>query len=291
MYDMSLNIDDIHPQILNVGLARHMADWNWKNVNSSFARLYYIVEGTAKIVLPDGIHELIPGHMYFVPAFTEHSCICDSRFTHYYVHIYEDMNSSANLFEDWAFPVEIKAEGYEEELFARLCSINPDMNLAKSDPSTYDNNSTLIRNLSRSKHVPSYIRLETRGIILQLLASFFKHAVPKIDVKDDRIRNVIGYVRTHLSETINLDEIVDSLCLSKDYFIRLFKQETGVTPMKYINQKKIERAQLILATKDMSVKNVALFLGFEDFSYFNRVFKKATGVTPNDYRRRLMQDT
>ena len=53
MYDMSLNIDDIHPQILNVGLARHMADWNWKNVNSSFARLYYIVEGTAKIVLPD----------------------------------------------------------------------------------------------------------------------------------------------------------------------------------------------------------------------------------------------
>ena len=61
--------------------------------------------------------------------------------------------------------------------------------------------------------------------------------------------------------------------------------------MKYINQKKIERAQLILATKDMSVKNVALFLGFEDFSYFNRVFKKATGVTPNDYRRRLMQDT
>lgn len=287
---MSLNIDDIHPQILNVGLARHIADWNWKNVNSSFARLYYIVDGSAKIVLPDGTHELKPGHMYFVPAFTEHSCICDSLFTHYYVHIYEDINSKANLFEDWSFPIEIKAEGHEEGLFARLCAINPDMNLVKSDPSTYDNNSTLIRNLSRSKHVPSYIRLETRGIILQLLSAFVRHAVPKIDVKDDRIRNVMGYIRTHLAENINLDEIVDSLCLSKDYFIRLFKQETGVTPMKYINQKKIERAQLILATKDMSVKNVALFLGFEDFSYFNRVFKKATGVTPNDYRRRLLQD-
>ena len=44
-------VDKLHPLVLNVGLAVHNADWNWKNVNSPFTRLYYITEGTAQIQL------------------------------------------------------------------------------------------------------------------------------------------------------------------------------------------------------------------------------------------------
>lgn len=75
--------------------------------------------------------------------------------------------------------------------------------------------------------------------------------------------------------------------LSKDHFIRLFKQETGSTPLKYIIQKKIEKAQLILVTEDISVKNLAYKLSFEDYSYFNRVFKKTTGITPKEYKNTI----
>ena len=53
---------------------------------------------------------------------------------------------------------------------------------------------------------------------------------------------------------------------------------------EYINQKKIEKAQLILVTDEMSVKNVAFALSFDDYSYFNRLFKKTTGLTPQEYR-------
>ena len=59
-----------------------------------------------------------------------------------------------------------------------------------------------------------------------------------------------------------------------------------MTPLKFINQKKIERAQLLLVTQPVSVKNIALALAYEDFSYFNRLFKKTTGFTPKDYRLR-----
>ena len=62
---MNLQVEQMHPLVLNVGLAIHNADWNWKNVNSPFTRLYYITEGTAQIELPDGIHTLYPHHMYF----------------------------------------------------------------------------------------------------------------------------------------------------------------------------------------------------------------------------------
>lgn len=51
---MKTSIDQLHPLVLNVGLAIHNADWNWKNVNSPFMRLYYVTDGQAQIELPTG---------------------------------------------------------------------------------------------------------------------------------------------------------------------------------------------------------------------------------------------
>ena len=65
---MEFNIDTFHPFVLNIGLAQHNADWNWKNVSSPFARLYYVTEGSAKIILPDHTVSLRKGYMYFIPA-------------------------------------------------------------------------------------------------------------------------------------------------------------------------------------------------------------------------------
>ena len=67
---MASLVDKLHPLVLNVGLAVHNADWNWKNVNSPFTRLYYITEGTAQIQLSGGIQILKPNYLYFIPAFT-----------------------------------------------------------------------------------------------------------------------------------------------------------------------------------------------------------------------------
>ena len=57
---MTQSIDQLHLLILNVGLAIHNADWNWKHVSRPFTRLYYIMEGTAQIIFPDGMQELKP---------------------------------------------------------------------------------------------------------------------------------------------------------------------------------------------------------------------------------------
>lgn len=62
------------------------------------------------------------------------------------------------------------------------------------------------------------------------------------------------------------------------------RNEVKATPLQYINRKKIEHAQLTLVTSDTQVKDVALNLGFEDYSYFNRLFKKLVGTTPQEYR-------
>lgn len=282
---MNLQVEQMHPLVLNVGLAVHNADWNWKNVNSPFTRLYYVTEGSAQIELPDGIYTLSPKHMYFIPAFTIHTNICKSNFVHYYLHIYKDHYSDNDWLDHWKFPVEIEATDLDLALFKRLCEINPHMTLQKSDPTTYDNNPTLMQNLIKNRQRAFCDKVESRGIVFQLLSRFFKQGQSKIEMEDNRIAKTVLYIRKHLNEAIELEKLAEISCLSKDHFIRLFKKELGTTPLQYINQKKIEKAQLLLITEELAVKEIAFQLAFDDYSYFNRLLKKTTGVTPQEYRR------
>ena len=283
---MTQSIDQLHLLILNVGLAIHNADWNWRNVNSPFTRLYYVTEGAARILLPTGIQELKPDHLYLVPSFTTHSYLCDTHFVHYYLHIYEDHQSESSILEDFSFPTEIPAGDLELPLIKRLCGINPTMQLPQSDPTSYDNNPTLIKNIIKNKQRTFCDKVESRGIVYQLMARFLKDAQPKTEINDDRIQKVLSYIRKNIYKTIDIDSLGAISCLSKDHFIRLFKKEINNTPLQYINQKKIEKAQLILITDSMPVKNISYLLAYEDHSYFNRLFKKLTGVTPQQYRDR-----
>ena len=286
---MTQSIDQLHLLILNVGLAIHNTDWNWRNVNSPFTRLYYVTEGAARILLPTGIQELKPDHLYLVPSFTTHSYLCDTHFVHYYLHIYEDHQSESSILEDFSFPTEIPAGDLELPLIKRLCGINPTMQLPQSDPTSYDNNPTLIKNIIKNKQRTFCDKVESRGIVYQLMARFLKDAQPKAEINDDRIQKVLSYIRKNIYKTIDIDSLAAISCLSKDHFIRLFKKEVNNTPLQYINQKKIEKAQLILITDSMPVKNISYLLAYEDHSYFNRLFKKLTGVTPQQYRDRYMK--
>ena len=283
---MTQSIDQLHLLILNVGLAIHNADWNWRNVNSPFTRLYYVTEGAARILLPTGIQELKPDHLYLVPSFTTHSYLCDTHFAHYYLHIYEDHQSESSILEDFSFPTEIPAGDLELPLIKRLCGINPTMQLPQSDPTSYDNNPTLIKNIIKNKQRTFCDKVESRGIVYQLMARFLIDAQPKAEINDDRIQKVLSYIRKNIYKTIDIDSLAAISCLSKDHFIRLFRKEVNNTPLQYINQKKIEKAQLILITDSMPIKNISYLLAYEDHSYFNRLFKKLTGVTPQQYRDR-----
>ena len=190
-----------------------------------------------------------------------------------------------NRLEQFDFPFETEAGTRDPELFERLCELMPQMMLPQSDPSAYDNHPNLLRSLMKNRQLPFCDKVESRGIVLQLLSRFFKHAGLKVDAKDSRIAKAVLYIRKHMDEAISLEVLAENACLSKDHFIRLFKHEMNMTPLKYVNQKKIEKAQLILITETLSVKEVAYRLAFEDYSYFNRLFKKVTGMTPQEYRR------
>ena len=75
------------------------------------------------------------------------------------------------------------------------------------------------------------------------------------------------------------------ILLSQDYFRRIFKLETGKTPLEYFTDLRLEYAERLLTDQSMAVKEVAVLSGFEDPYYFSRLFKHHTGKAPSDWRK------
>lgn len=273
--------------LLNVGRAQHNADWNWKDVSSPFIRIYYVLEGEAIIHLAEHNIRLLPRHLYFIPAYTIHSYECHGLFVHYYLHVYEGFKNEMNLQEVYELPIEVEGSEVAAQLFEHLCNRLPEARLPHSDPNSYDTSAQTSDYVQRYRDMALWEKMELRGAMLMIMSHFIRQAKPRVWTQDERMKRVLEYVHSHISDSINIEQLADVACITKPYFIRLFKHEFGFPPVQYINRKKVERAQLLLFTTDKAVKEVAFILGFSDQNYFIRLFHKLTGITPQEYRRKL----
>lgn len=283
---MNIPIESLNLMTLNVGFARHYADWNWQGVVSPFARIFLVTEGKAWLHLPEGRVELRPRYAYIIPPHTMHSYECDGEFALYYLHIYEGFKNVSDVFDTYEFPTEVKADAVCEMLFASVCRAYPDAGLPASNPMTYDNGTWLDDYVGKYGRLPLHVRMLLRGFSLMLFSRFLAQAQPRMWTKDERIMRTVRYISDHIYDRLDMDELAAIACVTKSYLIRLFSNALGVSPVRYVNRKKVERAQLLLMTEAIHVKEVAFRLGYEDHSYFIRMFRKITGITPNDYRRR-----
>ena len=89
----------------------------------------------------------------------------------------------------------------------------------------------------------------------------------------ERFLSICEYIDAHCTEDLTLDEIAKIAGFSKYHFSRLFKQFTNNTFYKYLNQKRIELALILLADPEISVTETAIQSGFTNPSTFIRVFK------------------
>ncbi len=270
---------------LHIGYWEHHADWNFDNINSPFFRIYLVMKGEASVLMNHREQVLTPGHLYIIPPFTTHTDRCDSDFSLYYIHVFETMEDRRySLFEHFSFPFEIDSTSLDKVLIERLIQINKGRKLQYSDPKKYDNQATLMQMISQNGLGDYSEFIETRGILLQLFSRFLPYAKVLAQTSDAGIINVKKYVREHICEIITVKTLADICCLSEDHFIRLFKKEMGITPLEYIQQKKVEKAQTMLVFDHLSVKDVAYTLSYTNQSYFIRLFKKFTGSTPGEYK-------
>lgn len=95
---------------------------------------------------------------------------------------------------------------------------------------------------------------------------------------------VRAYVEDNYEGNLSLSGLAGKVYLNPSYLSRLFKRETGMTLVHFINLTRMSKATELLATTNMKVSDVAARTGYESPSYFNQAFKKYTGCSPMEYR-------
>ena len=102
-----------------------------------------------------------------------------------------------------------------------------------------------------------------------------------------RIKEVIKYIDAHLTEKIDLNQLVGLTTWEKHHFIATFKQQIGTTPYQYILERKIDHSKGLIKQSDLSIMTIAFELGFKSYSNFCNAFKKTTSLTPEQYKNQI----
>ena len=109
-----------------------------------------------------------------------------------------------------------------------------------------------------------------------------RHCSPS---KEHIVRKMQDYILYHFREVITLGELAAVGEVSPNYVTILFKEVTGTTPIQYVHQIRVNTALNLFENTQMTVREVAEYLGYCDQSYFNRVFKKWMGMAPTHIQR------
>ena len=165
------------------------------------------------------------------------------------------------------------------ERFQNLLLIDYSLWIEQSKPSGADAPNSCLQPVTLEEHIHSF---------QQLLKTIRKN---KTDFSSPSYRREINeidrLIRENISRHISLSMLSRQVNMTENYISRLFKAETGVNIIYYINLMKLEHAKELLADSDENVKSIAMMLGFDEPSYFNKLFNKTYGVSPTEYRKLL----
>lgn len=99
--------------------------------------------------------------------------------------------------------------------------------------------------------------------------------------------SIKAYVKAHYTDcNMNISAIAEEIGITPRYMSKMFKDQTGIGLLNYINDVRIERAKVLLKTTGMTVDEIAEHTGFANSRTFRRNFQKATGVTAVNYKNR-----
>ncbi len=137
--------------------------------------------------------------------------------------------------------------------------------------------------LKRRLETPGYTHTSATHLLWVLIYDLLSCSGNR-DRRHTAVDKAIKTMQNSMDQGVNLDELAHEVGLNKSYFIRLFKEQIGIPPLKYFNKLKIETACYLLTENHMAIAEIARYLGFYDEYHFSKVFKRFIKSTPGRYR-------
>ena len=128
-----------------------------------------------------------------------------------------------------------------------------------------------------------------KKMLYENVLSLFADTYDKLLTTQDSYYLIIQldeYINKHYCESINLMKLAKEFSLTPAYLSKIYKEQKQLTPNDQITGLRIDKAKKLLSSNaNMKIKDVALYVGYEDPLYFSKVFKKNVGYTPKSYQK------
>ncbi|TYP78126.1 helix-turn-helix domain-containing protein [Paenibacillus methanolicus] len=227
-------------------------------------KLYFIEDGEGYVAVGEDRRYPKPGSLCLLPAERRQSygTVGEHTFSKYWCHFTAKLGGM-HLFHALEAPVVIQVDDPArlKALFDRL--------------------------LAAHKSPDWTAGMLEQAALLEILAAFLEQSRPAAGASPEsaiqKMTTVLAYIDAHLADNLTVEELASLLHFHPNYFSRVFKRTTGLSPIQYVNRKRMDKARHQLAFTGISVSNIAFSLGMEP-TYFSRMFKEHTGLAPSEYR-------
>ena len=108
--------------------------------------------------------------------------------------------------------------------------------------------------------------------------------------KDPKAEELSKYVEENIGKIFTLGDICESFHYSKNYIIRIFNKQFGVSPIQYVNEVRLRRAMYLLETTSKPIGEIAAECGYSDYPYFYKRFVGKMGISPLKWRRYVQEN-
>ena len=100
----------------------------------------------------------------------------------------------------------------------------------------------------------------------------------------DPIMKSLIFIDRNLDQPITANELSKTIGFSRSHFSTVFKKEVGTSYIAYLQERRLNKAKILLSSTDWKLNEIALKIGMEDYKHFCKWFKRNTNMTPTQYR-------
>ena len=258
--------------------------------SSDSIELTLVSEGKWKVSMLDGKFEVPPAYLKVYPPMVKRFALAVGEGVHRHTSIYMYPPDDIKILNEEEFVK--RARVYREQhAFNPMdyCVFLPLVSNSAENLGMAQDFSNIIR-LHASDQL--YSRHRASILLLQMLTAISERSISNIDATDanEQIRSsvvqkMLVYINRNYKQLNGVAQIAENLRYNSSYLSTVFRNETGINTIDYINRLKVEEVKALIESDKYTFAQIAEMVGFKNVYYLYRVFKRYTGMTMGEYSK------